>query len=81
MVSPPSYPVILTKPPGRIAKLQLDKREVIEARLTSRVELQSMALTGLLAAYLALLPAALRLKGRSIAHWARTTRQHLSRPQ
>jgi len=29
-------------------------REVIEARLTSPVELQSMALTGLLAAYLTL---------------------------
>ena len=38
----------------KLPKLQLDKREVIEARLTSPVELQSMALTGLLAAYLAL---------------------------
>lgn len=37
-----------------LPKLQLDKREVIEARLTSPVELQSMALTGLLASYLAL---------------------------
>jgi hypothetical protein len=37
-----------------LPKLQLDQREVIEARLTSSVELQSMALTGLLAAYLAL---------------------------
>jgi len=37
-----------------LPKLQLDKREVIKARLTSPVELQSMALTGLLAAYLAL---------------------------
>jgi len=34
--------------------VELDKREVIEARLTSPVELQSMGLTGLLAAYLAL---------------------------
>jgi 8-oxo-dGTP pyrophosphatase MutT (NUDIX family) len=39
---------------NELPKLQLDKREVIEARLTSPVELQSMALTGLLAAYLAL---------------------------
>ena len=37
-----------------LPKLQLDKREVIKARLTSPVELQSMTLTGLLAAYLAL---------------------------
>ena len=34
-----------------LPKLQLDKREVIEAPLTSPVELQSMALTGLLASY------------------------------
>jgi 8-oxo-dGTP diphosphatase len=34
-------------------KLRLDNREVIEARLTSPFELQNMALTGLVAAYLA----------------------------
>ncbi len=33
-------------------KLRLDNREVIEARLTSPFELQNMALTGLVAAYL-----------------------------
>ena len=38
----------------QLPKLQLDRREVIEARLTSPVELQSMVLTGLLAAYLTL---------------------------
>jgi 8-oxo-dGTP pyrophosphatase MutT (NUDIX family) len=35
-----------------LPKLQLDNREVIEARLTSPIELQRMALTGLVAAYL-----------------------------
>jgi 8-oxo-dGTP diphosphatase len=34
-------------------KLRLDNRELIEARLTSPSELQKMALTGLVAAYLA----------------------------
>src|ERR1700746_2635188 len=34
-------------------KLRLDNREIIEARLTSPFELQNMALTGLVAAYLA----------------------------
>jgi 8-oxo-dGTP diphosphatase len=34
--------------------LQLDNREVVEARLTSPVELQRMAPTGLVAAYLSL---------------------------
>ena len=33
-------------------KLRLDNREVIEARLVSPLELQNMALTGLVAAYL-----------------------------
>ena len=33
-------------------KLRLDNREVVEARLTSPFELQNMALTGLVAAYL-----------------------------
>jgi len=36
-----------------LPKLRLDNREVIEARLISPVELHSMALTGLVAAYLA----------------------------
>jgi 8-oxo-dGTP diphosphatase len=36
-----------------LPNLHLDNREVIEARLTSCVELHSMALTGLVAAYLA----------------------------
>ena len=36
-----------------LPKLQLDNREIIAARLTSPTELQRMALTGLLAAYLA----------------------------
>jgi 8-oxo-dGTP diphosphatase len=36
-----------------LPKLQLDNREVIEARLTSPAELQDMVLTGLVAAYLA----------------------------
>ena len=36
-----------------LPKLQLDNREIIEARLTSPIELQRMALTGLVAAYLA----------------------------
>jgi 8-oxo-dGTP diphosphatase len=36
-----------------LPKLQLDNREVIEARLTSPSELQNMVLTGLVAAYLA----------------------------
>ena len=38
---------------AELPKLQLDNREVIEARLTSPIELQRMALTGLVAAYLA----------------------------
>lgn len=38
---------------GELPKLRLDNREVIEARLISPVELHSMALTGLVAAYLA----------------------------
>ena len=36
-----------------LPKLRLDNREVIEARLTSPIELQRMAPTGLVAAYLA----------------------------
>ena len=36
-----------------LSKLRLDNREVIESRLTSPDELQNMALTGLVAAYLA----------------------------
>jgi hypothetical protein len=36
-----------------LPKLQLDNREIIEARLTSPIELQRMAQTGLVAAYLA----------------------------
>ena len=36
-----------------LPKLRLDNREIIEARLTSPLELQCMALTGLVAAYLA----------------------------
>ena len=36
-----------------LPRLQLDNREVIEARLTSPIELQSMVLTKLVAAYLA----------------------------
>ena len=36
-----------------LPKLRLDNREVIEARLISPVELHSMTLTGLVAAYLA----------------------------
>jgi 8-oxo-dGTP pyrophosphatase MutT (NUDIX family) len=37
-----------------LPQLQLDNREVVEARLTSPAELERMALTGLVAAYLAL---------------------------
>jgi 8-oxo-dGTP pyrophosphatase MutT (NUDIX family) len=36
-----------------LPRLQLDNREVIETRLTSPIELQSMVLTKLVAAYLA----------------------------
>jgi 8-oxo-dGTP pyrophosphatase MutT (NUDIX family) len=36
-----------------LPRLQLDNREVIEARLISPIELQSMVLTKLVAAYLA----------------------------
>jgi len=39
-----------------LPRLQLDNREVIEARLTSPIELQSMVLTKLLATYLARRP-------------------------
>jgi 8-oxo-dGTP diphosphatase len=37
----------------KLPKLQLDNREVIEARLASPIELQNMLPTGLVAAYLA----------------------------
>ena len=39
-----------------LPRLQLDNREVIEARLTSPIELQSMVLTKLVATYLARRP-------------------------
>ena len=41
---------------GELPELKLDNREVIEARLTSPAELQSMVLTGPLAAYLDKVP-------------------------
>jgi hypothetical protein len=64
-----------------LPKLQLDKREVIEAPLTSPVELQSMALTGLLASYLALRqPSDGSGVARSLTGHLRRGR-HLSRPQ
>jgi 8-oxo-dGTP pyrophosphatase MutT (NUDIX family) len=40
-----------------VPKLQIDNREIIAARLTSPSELQSMVLTGPVAAYLGRLPA------------------------
>jgi len=43
--------------PGRLPALHLDNREIIEARLTSPADLDSVLLTGPVAAYLGRAPA------------------------
>jgi hypothetical protein len=43
--------------PGRLPALHLDNREIIEARLTSLADLDSVLLTGPVAAYLGRAPA------------------------